>query len=56
MVPLHGSVYCVTLNASIRLHKQNFKIHDVKVLRKLAGLFSHMLFDIVRELCLLQLY
>ena len=46
--------YCVTNNASIRLYQPNFKMHDVHVLRQTAGLFSHILFDIERELFLLQ--
>ena len=57
IVTLHVPVYCVINNASIRLYQPNFKIHDVHVLgRKLAGLFSHILFDIERELFLLQLF
>ena len=55
IVPLHEPVYCVINNASIRLYQPNFKIHDVHVLHKPAGLFSHILFDIERELLLLQI-
>ena len=33
IVTLYAPVYCVTNNASIRLHQPNFKIHDVHVLR-----------------------
>ena len=37
-----------------RLHQPLFKIHDVHVCGKPVGLFSHMVFDIERELFLLQ--
>ena len=48
-------VYRVINNASSRLHQPNLKIHDVYVLRLTEVFFSHMLFDIERELFHLQL-
>ena len=49
-VTLQVLVYCVKLNASIRLYQTDFKIHDVHVCGKPARLFSPMLFDIERGL------
>ena len=44
-------VYCVIINASIRLYQP--KIQNAR--GKPTGLFSHLLFDIGRQLFLLQL-
>ena len=55
IVTLHVSVYCVINNASIRLYQPDFKITTCMCCGKPAGLFSYMLFDIEKELFLLQL-
>ena len=55
IVTLHVPVYCVINNASIRLYHQISKCTTCTCCGKPAGLFSHMLFDIERELFLLQL-
>ena len=56
IVPLHVSAYCVINKASIRLNQPNLKKNTTcTCCGKPAGLFSHMLFDIERELFLLQL-
>ena len=53
IVTLHVPVYCVTNNASIRLYQPKYTM--CMCCRNPAALFSHMLFDIERELFLLQL-
>ena len=55
IVTLHVPVYCVKNNASIRLYQPNSKYTTCTCCGNSAGLFSHMLFDIERELFLLQL-
>ena len=55
IVTLHVPVYCVIKNVSFRLYRPNFKYTTCTCCGKPAGLFSHMLFDIERELLLLQL-
>ena len=55
IVTLRVPVYCVRNNASIRLYQPNSKCTTCTCCGKPAGLFSHMLFDIERELFLLQL-
>ena len=54
IVTLHLPIHCVTNNASIRLYQPNFKCTMCTSCGKLAGLFSHILLDIERELFLLQ--
>ena len=55
IVTLHVPVYNVINNISIRLYNQISKYTMCTCCGKPAGLFSHMLFDIERELLLLQL-
>ena len=54
-VALHVPVYCVKNNVCIRPYQTDFKIHHVHVLLYIGKVtFSHMLFDIERELFLLK--
>ena len=54
ILTLHVPVYCVINNASIRLCQPISKYTMCKCCGKPAGLFFHILFDIERELFLLQ--